>query len=87
MIIALGTKGVGEGIGIAVGVGLGVNVGGMGEDMGEDMDVGGIGVEEGAHPLNKIVSKTNARKTDPIDFFMTLSPFDLIIQRSRRTNS
>jgi len=62
-----------------VAVGTGVSVGGIG------VSVGGTGVEAGAHPLNKIVRNTNARKTDPIDFFMTLSPFDLIIQRSRRT--
>jgi hypothetical protein len=47
------------------------------------MDVsvaGGTGVEEGAQPLNKTVRKTRARKTDPIDFFITSSPFDFIMQ-------
>jgi hypothetical protein len=48
--------------------------------IGTGIDVGGTGVEAGAHPLNKTVRNTNARKTDPIDFFMTLSPFDLIAQ-------
>jgi len=50
-------KGVGDGICVAVAVGSGVNVGGTGED------VGGTGVETGAHPLNKTVSKTNAKNT------------------------
>jgi hypothetical protein len=42
----------------------------------------GLGVGAGAHPLTKTVRRTNASKTDSIDFFMTLSPFDLIAQDS-----
>jgi hypothetical protein len=38
---------------------------------------GGVGVAAGAHPLSKTVSTTNTKN---IDFFMTLSPFDLIAQ-------
>jgi hypothetical protein len=66
-------KGVGEGINVAVAVGSGVNVGGM----GDGVNVEGAGVEAGAHPLNKTISTTNKKN---IDFFMTLSPFDLIAQ-------
>ena len=41
----------------------------------------GSGVGAGAHPfITKTVRKTNKRMIDPIDFFMTLSPFDLIAQ-------
>jgi hypothetical protein len=36
----------------------------------------GTGVEAGAHPLNRTVSDTNARRTDPMFCFMTISPFD-----------
>jgi hypothetical protein len=61
---------------VAVGVDVEVGVGGT----GEGVNVGGTGVEAGAHPLDKTISRANARKTDPIDFFMTLSPFDLIAQ-------
>jgi hypothetical protein len=46
------------------------------------MDVsvaGGTGVEAGAQPLNKTVRKTNAKKTDPFDFFITSSPDDFIV--------
>ena len=77
--------------GTSVCVGRGVSVGeigvggmdvGIGVFVGIDIRVGGTGVEAGAHTLNKTVRNTNARKTDPIDFFMTLSPFDFIIQRS-----
>jgi len=59
---------------VDVAVGIGVSVGGT------DVRVGGTEVEAGAHPLNKTVRNTNARKTNPIDFFMTFSPFDLIMQ-------
>ncbi|MDP1624166.1 MAG: hypothetical protein Q8L64_00200 [bacterium] len=66
-------KGVGDGICVAVAVAVGgtsVNVGGT-----------GVGVGAGAHPLIiKTVIRTNKRNIDPIDFFMTLSPFDLIAQ-------
>jgi len=65
-------------------VGVGITVGGfVGVAVGTGVYVGGIGgtgVEAGVHPLNKTVRNTNARKTDPIDFFMALSPFDLIEQ-------
>jgi hypothetical protein len=47
------------------------------------MDVsvaGGTGVEAGAQPLKKTVRMTNARKTDPIDFFIMSSPYDFIGQ-------
>ncbi len=78
--------GIGVIVGVTVAVGSGVNVGGIGEGVNvRGTDVGG-GVEAGAHPLNKIIRNTNERKTDPIDFFMTFSPFDLIVQRSRRTD-
>jgi hypothetical protein len=40
----------------------------------------GTGVEAGAQPLNKTVRNTNAMKTDPIDFFITSSPYDFIVQ-------
>ena len=73
-------NGVGDGIIVAVAVGSGVNVGGMGEGVNVDGADVGIGVDAGAHPLNKTVSTTNARNTDQIDFFMTLSPFDFIAQ-------
>jgi len=63
---------------VAVAVGSGVNVGGIGDGVNVDGTDVGAGVEAGAHPLNKTVSTTNAKSTDPIDFFMTLSPFDLI---------
>ena len=45
---------------MAVAVGAGVIVGGM----GEGVKVGGTGVETGAHPLTKILSRTNARNAD-----------------------
>jgi hypothetical protein len=79
--------------GIGIGVDVGVGEGGMGVDVGVSVAVGGIdvgvfvdiGAGAGAHPLNKTIRNTNTRKTDSICFFMTLSPFDLIVQRSRRT--
>jgi len=72
-------KGVGDGISVAVPVGSGVNVGGIGE--GVNVGGTGVGVEAGAHPLiTKAVRRTNKINFDPIDFFMTLSPFDLIAQ-------
>jgi hypothetical protein len=46
------------------------------------MDVsvaGGTGVKAGAQPLNRTVSKTNASKTDPIDFSITSSPNGFIV--------
>jgi len=57
-------NGVGEGIIVAVVVGSGVNVGGMGEGVNVGRTDVGIGVEAGAHPLNKTVSTTNAKNTD-----------------------
>jgi hypothetical protein len=81
--ISNGNVGVGMGVlvGVAVAVGSGVDVGGMGEGVNvRGTDVGG-GVEAGEHPLNKTVRNTSTRKTDPNDCFMTLSPFDLIVQR------
>jgi len=51
-------------------VGVGVSVGEIGVSVGKDVfvgkgvDVGGAGVETGAHPLNKTVSTTNAKNTD-----------------------
>jgi hypothetical protein len=41
---------------------------------------GGTDVVAGAQPLNRTARKANARKTDPINFFITSSPFDLIAQ-------
>jgi hypothetical protein len=68
---------------VAVAVGSGVNVGGTGEGVivgGTGVDVGS-GVGAGAHPLiTKTVRRTNKRNIDPIDFFITFSPFDLIAQ-------
>ena len=58
------------------GIDEGVKVG----NIGVGVNVGGTGVVAGAHALNKAVRKTNTRKIDPIDFFMTLSPFELIFQ-------
>jgi hypothetical protein len=76
------------GMAVSVAEGSGVNVGGIGEDVvvggiGESVSVGGIGVgglgvEAGAHPLNKTISTKNTRNTDCIGFFMTLSPFDSV---------
>ena len=66
--MAVGSK-VGDGISVAVIVGSGVIVGGV--SVGVDVGTGGTDVEAGAHPLNKMVRNANARKTDPIDFFMT----------------
>jgi len=65
----------GGSVGILVGVtpGDGVNVGGM--------IVGGMDAGTRAHPLTKTVRRTNARNFDPIDLFMTLSPFDLMMIR------
>jgi len=72
-------KGVGDGItvAVAVAVGSGVNIGGI----GEGISVGGTDVETTPQP-NEAVSSASTRKTNPIVFFMTLSPFDLIAQRS-----
>ena len=85
-MVALGTKGVAVAVGITVAVadGSGVSVGGMdvGEGIPVGITVGGTVVATGVHPLTKTVSRTNARKIDPIDFFMTLSPFNLIAQES-----
>ena len=67
-------KGVGDGMVVAVAVGSGVNVGGTGDGVNVDGADVGTGVEVGAHPLAKTVSKTNTR-TNKVDFFMTLSPF------------
>ena len=71
------------GIGVSVAVGSGVNVGGLGEEVEVGgIGVGGLGVEAGAHPLNKTIRATNARNTDCIGFFMTLSPFDLVARNA-----
>ena len=75
-------KGVGDGIDVAVAVGSGVNVGGIGEGVNVGGASVGVGAGAGAHPLNKTISRTSARKFDRIDFFMTFSPYDLIVQRS-----
>ena len=78
---AVGSK-VGDGISVAVAIGSGVNVGGTGVNVGgTGVSIGGVGAEITAQ-LNEIVINTNTRKTAPIDFFMTLSPFDLIAQDS-----
>ncbi|MBA4375943.1 MAG: hypothetical protein C0401_07200 [Anaerolinea sp.] len=78
MVVAGSAKIVGREL---VAVGTGVSVGGI----GVNVEVGGRGVEAGAHPLNKTVRNTNERKTTPINFFMTLSSFDLIVRTCRRT--
>lgn len=74
-------------MGVAVDVGSGVEVGGTGEGVivggiGEGVPVGGtgVGVGTGAHPLTKTVIRTNERKTNPNDFFIAFSPFNLIAQ-------
>jgi hypothetical protein len=43
-------------------------------------DQGVSGVEAEAQPLNKTVMKTNTRETDPIDLFITSTPYDFIVQ-------
>jgi hypothetical protein len=63
------------------GIGAGVDVGGIGVYVavgGIGVIVGGTGVDAGAHPLNNTIRNIDARNTDRIDFFMTLSPFDLL---------
>jgi hypothetical protein len=53
------------------------------QGVGDGMEVsvaGGTSVEAGVQPLNRTVSKTNARKTDPIDFSITSSPNGFIVQ-------
>jgi hypothetical protein len=47
--------GVGDGTGVSVAVGAGVDVGAIGEGM--EVEVGGTGVEAGAHPLIKVMSR------------------------------
>jgi hypothetical protein len=37
--------------------------------------VGGTVVDAGVQPLTKDVARTSSRKMDPIEFFITLSPF------------
>jgi hypothetical protein len=76
--VAVGTGVSVDGMGVLVS-GIGVSVGGSG------VSVGATGVEAGAHPLNKTVRNINTRKTNPIDFFMTLSPFDLIVRQNCQT--
>jgi len=78
--LSFGTS-VAVGKGLVVGVGTGVFVG-TAVSVGKGADVGGVGIDAGAHPLTKTVIKANARNFDPIDFFMTFSPFDLIVRRS-----
>jgi hypothetical protein len=59
------------------GIGAGVDVGGISVDVavgGIGISVGGTGVVAEALPLNTTVMKINARNTEWIDFFMTLSP-------------
>jgi hypothetical protein len=68
----------GVGVAVTVGVDEGVGTGVLVDGIGVNVSVGGIGVEAGAHPLNKTVRNKNPRKSNPIDFFMTLSPFDSI---------
>ena len=84
--VAVSDLGTGVFVGMDVFVGTGVLVG-KGVFVGAGVEVEGTGVGAGAHPLTKIAKNTNARKIAPIDFFMILSPFELIVQRSRRTVS
>jgi hypothetical protein len=51
------------------------------------MGVSGTGAKAGAHPLNRIVRNTNARKTDPINFFMALTPVWCVILNTRFENA
>jgi hypothetical protein len=53
-------------------------VGGTGE--GEGISVGATEVEATPQPAEAINS-ANARKTNPTDFFITLSPIDLMVHR------
>ncbi len=79
-VIVEPSDGVGVGIGVLVGSGVIVGVGGRGVAVdGSDVAVDGVVVDE-PHALNKTARNVNARKTDPINFFMTFSPFDLIMQ-------
>jgi hypothetical protein len=49
--------------------------------VGTDVSVAGeTGVKAVAQPLNKTIMKINARNIDPIDIFITSSPYDFIEQ-------
>jgi len=74
MVVGSG-KGVGEGIGVSVAVGTAVNVGCMGEGVNVGGASVGAGVVAEAHPVAVTDARINTRKTDPIMFFMLLSPF------------
>ena len=73
---------MGNGVVIAVGVVTAVGVGATGVVLGridarvggKGVGVDGTGVEAGAHPLSKAAIDTNARRTDAMRCFMTLSP-------------
>jgi hypothetical protein len=53
----------------------------QGVSVGTDVSVAGeTGVKASVQPLNKTNGKINARKIDPIDFFITSSPYDFIVQ-------
>ena len=61
--------------GIGVWVGTSVSIG-KGVFVGQDLKVGGTGVEAGAHPLDKTGRNAHTSNIDPIDFFMSQTPFD-----------
>jgi hypothetical protein len=67
-------------------VGTGVLVG-KGVFVGTGVEVEGTGVGAGAHPLTKIAGNTNARKIAPIDFFIILSHFEMIVKLNLLTVS
>lgn len=69
-------KGVGDGSTVAVAVGSGVFVGSGVKVAGREVNVGGMGVEAGAHPLIATISKADTR-TSSVEVFMVLSFFDL----------
>jgi len=71
----VGSK-VGDAIGVLVAVGSDVNAGG---GIGEGTLVTGILIET-PEQLNETVRSTTATNITQFDFFMTLSPFDLIAQ-------
>ena len=73
-------EGSGDGVTVIVGVEVMVGVKVMvGVEDGSGVNVGGIGVVAGAHPIIVITRRTSAN-TDKENLFMTLSPFDLIAQ-------
>jgi len=77
-IVAVGGIGIFVGTGVLVGTDVFV---GTGVSVCKGVDVDGTDVGAGAHPLiTKTVRRTNKRNFDPIDFFMTLSHFVLILR-------